>query len=472
MAQWANFPIDKALFTNADQAILSKANAAMENCYMNEAEGQSRFPGRIPFAILSGTKTYLTKFRGNLIAATDDGKIYRINQYGEAQDVTGVPIAGGMRVVFSATEDELAMAAGGPIVRLAKDKTEILSKDAPNSTHVGFLDGFLVALEPGSGRLFRSDAGQYRTWNPLNVITAEAKPDNLIALAVTPFRELLLAGEDSVEQFERIQNAESPFARRWSSGEGLLAPYTFLATDDGTFGLNPLREFVRFNQQVTVPESNTIGLSLERIDNWDEAWTAQVHIKGQKFIILQAPNATNIYGTAGVTALFDYRARRWSNLYDWNDDLGVPDRWAPWSYQALWGRHFVGVPGGVAELTPEGFQTFDVKGNRQIQRQLVRSGHVSKWGSSEIDRIRLRLRRGVGDQTPSQEARIGIRANLDNKYFTKWQFASLGRPGERHMTIEMDGWGQAETWQFEYMVTDPVPVELVEMKVHVEELEW
>lgn len=471
MAKWETFPIDRALFTNADETIISKANAALENLYQNEADGQSRFPGRIPFSVLSGTKTYLSTFRGNLIAGTDEGKIFRIAQSGAAEDVTGVPVSGGRRMVFDRTTDELLIAAGGPLIRLARDRTEILSRDAPDSTHVGYVDGYVLAIEPYSGRFFHSEAGLYRTWNPIDVLTAEAKPDPLIALVVTPFRELLLAGDESVEQFESVAG-NPPFARRWTNGDGLLAPYTMIATDDGVFGVNPQREFVRFNQQITIPEGNAIGLSLERIDNWDDAWSAQIHIKGQKFILLQAPHATNLYGSAGVTLLFDYRAGTWSNLYDWDEDSGVPLRWLPWSYETNWGRHFVGVPGGVMELTPEAFAVKGLDGSDQIQRCLVRSGHVDKFGPSDIDRVRLRLKRGTTSPASAKDSRVGIRVNRDNRGFSKWQFKSLGRYGERQLVIEFGSMGQATTWQFEIMITDPVPMEVVNLKVFIEGLAW
>jgi hypothetical protein len=438
------------------------------NCYMNAAEGQTRFPGRKPFVSgLPGTRTYLSDWRGNLIATTDTGRVYRIDQAGNREDVTGVPISGDGRHIFTKTEDELVIAAGGFPIRLGKGQTEVLSEDAPQTTHIGFVDGYLVAIEPFSGRFFHSRPGQYRQWDPLDVFTAEGKPDDLNALAVTPYRELLLAGEDSVEQFERLSTGDVPFFRRWTTGEGIFAPYTLLAIDNGTYGINLLREFVRFSQQVTRPQSEEIVFLFERVEDWSEAWAQQIHIEGQKFIVLQIPHAENIYGTSGITALFDYKNQRWSNLYDFDEDEGRPVRWAPWSYHPLWGRHFVGVAGGVEELDTE---VYDHSG--ETQRMLVRSGHVSQWGPSRIDNFRIRLRRGVGPQTPDPKAVIGFRVNKDNQGFGRWKYKSMGRPGKRDMVIELGPLGCADTWQVEYFVTDPVAVELVGAQAYVERLGW
>lgn len=477
MAEWAELPMDQELYANVDETLLSNRNAAMENVYMNPANGQSRFPGRKAFVDgLSGQRTYLHEHRGDLIAATDQGDVYRIDKAGGVQDVTGVKIGGGRRVIFDRTEEELVMAAGSKIIRLASSRSQVLSEAAPESTHVAFIDGYIIAIEPYSGRFYHCQPGQYRQWDPLDVFTAEGKPDDLNACVVTPYRELLLCGVDSIEQFERQSSANLPFARRWATGEGLYAPYTLVASDNGTYGINKLREFVRFRQQVSQPQSDEVDLVLEKIDveapedvpdAWLDAWAEQINIKGQKFIVLQIPNATNPYGTQGITALYDYRFRRWSNLYDWDDDAGVPVRWAPWSYYPMWGRHFVGIAGGVQELS---INAYDHAG--AVQRVLVRSGHVDKFGPSRFDNVRLRLKRGTTGSNAARDAQVAVRANKDNLGFGPWAYEPLGRAGDRKMVIEFGSFGEATTWQFEIAVTDAVPVEIVGIEALVSRLRW
>lgn len=466
MAQWTDLPFDEKLFQNVDETVLTKAQAALENAFVNEAGGHSRFPGSAAFANLSGTRTYLHDWRGDLVAATDEGRVYRIDEAGNATDVTGVPIKGGRRVVFTKTEDELAMAAGGPIIRLASGLTEVLSEDAPESTHVAFIGGYLVAIEPYSGRFYYSEAGLYRDWDPLDLFTAEGRPDDLIAAIVTPYDELLLAGDDSIEQFEQLTGGSVPFFRRWSNGQGVFAPYTMATTDIGTWALNKDREYMRFAGQAGRVESDDIGMVLEKIDDWREAWAARVHVKGQKFVVLQAPFATNPYGTQGVTALLDYRARRWSSLYDWDAEISAPARWRPWSYHQVWGRHFVGVPGGVEELKLDAYGA----GDGGIQRVLGRTAHIDQWGASRIDNFSLRLKRGLAGSNDNRPGKIAVRANRDNLGFGPWSYRDFGRHGDRDMTVEFGGFGMADTWQFEYSVTEAVNVEFVKARALVERL--
>ncbi|CAB4144006.1 hypothetical protein UFOVP469_5 [uncultured Caudovirales phage] len=471
MAQWAAFPWDAKMYASADETLLSRAVAAVENGYANPAGGMSRFPGLASFVNfgVGGSRTYLTEFRGNMMAATDQGRLYRVDRSGAFQDVTGVPISGGKRVVFSQTEDMLVMAAGGPILRLAGARTQQLSADAPQSTHVGFIDGYLLAIEQASGRFSYCVPGEYTVWNPASVFSANGKPDDLNALAISPFREVLLTGIDSVEQYETFASGTQPFARRWTTGTGIMAPYTLLTDETGTYGVNKRHEFARFVGQVVEDQSANIALVLEKVDDWRDAWAAECGIKGQKFILLQMPFATNAYGTQGITMLLDYRNKRWSFLYGWDDVDKRPARWPGWSVLRIWGKMYVGVAGGVAELTADSFQILG-----RPYPWLVRSAHVDKFSASRIDNCEIRIKRGVGAYESSTDImpRIGLRVNRDNLGFDQWMFEDLGRPGERDMSILFGSLGSANTWQIELAVTDNVPVEFSGMNVRVERLSW
>jgi hypothetical protein len=455
------------MYQNSNESILSKAVADVENAFANQAGGFSRFPGVVPFVDLpSAERVYLSEWRDNLIAATDAGKVYRIGKGGGVEDVTGVPLSGGKRAIFTSTEDQLVAAAGGPILNLSSDKTRLLHGNAPNSTHVVFVDGYLIAIEPYSGRFQFCDPGAYETWNPLSVFTANGKSDDLTAVVVTPFRELLMAGPDSIEQYERLPNGDQPFSRRWTTGEGVQFPYTLVADKSGTYGINGRFEFVRFYGQVSQDQGADVDLVFESIDDWTEAWASEVSVQGQKFIVLQAPFATNKHGTKGVTMLLDYRARKWSHLYGWDDDVSAPTRWPVWSLQRKWGHIYAGVEGGIARLDASSYQVLG-----KAQSFLIRSAHVSKFGPSRIDDLRIRLQRGDGPYQ-GKEPRVAIRVNRDNLGFDQWQYEPLGRHGERTMVINFGGQGDANSWQFEIRVTDDVPVEFVGMEIYVERLRW
>lgn len=459
--RWVPIPIDSKLFTNVHESVLTRAHAAVENSYVNEAGGHSRFPGLKPFASLGGkARVYMQDWKDDLIAVTNQGKVYRLDEAGNITQVLGVPVSGGKRVVFSKTENELLMCAGGPIIRYAGDKTELFSKDAPNASHVAYIDGYVVANEVDSGRFQHNTVGDLRKWDALDTFAASGLPDNINALMVTPFRELLVCGPDSIEQFERLPSGDPPFFRRWSVGEGVFAPGTLVFADNAAWAVNRKREFVRFSGQVTQPASDDVGRSLKTIDDWSDAWAEVVDAFGQKFIILQMPNATSIYDTKGVTLAFDYRSQKWLSLFGWDADSGLPTRWPGWSSFDMWGKTMVGGEGMIYELSESTFYH-----GGAVARMLGRTAPLSEMGEIRIDNVRARLRRGTGTNT--SESTFSIRVNRDSKGWSNWKRKGLGRRGEPDMFVEFGGMGAGHTWQFEWEITDDCPVELVALQAQV-----
>lgn len=464
--QWTNIDLSAKMFLNVEEAVLRKSAAALENCFINEAGGHSRFPGLKEFVTLPGNApTYLHNWSlpyGDLVGVSN-ASVYRINRAGQVNDVTGVPVSGGLRVIFDETDNELVMAAGAEIIRLAADKTEILSPDAPLSTHVGFLDGFLLAVEVHSGRFQWSNANAFRTWDALDTFSVDGKPDEINAMSISPFNEVIMSGINSVEQFERLPNGTTPFFRRWAVGEGVLAPYTLQCVDQGSYAINAQYEFVRFTGQVSQPVGDDLHWTFEKVDNWTDAWSSEIQIKGQKFILLQMPNATNAYATKGITCLFDYRQKKWYNLY--GSVAGVPVNWPGCDYAEIWGRRFVGGYGKIYEFDTD---VYDNVG--QVQRMLGRTAPFDSWGPSSVNNVRMRVKRGVGSSYDPDAAppMIALRCIRDGVRRTKWKYKSLGRPGDTYNTIQFGSMGSAmSTWQFEWMVTDPVSTEIVKLEAEV-----
>jgi hypothetical protein len=471
---WRPLPIGK-WFANASEAVLSRSSAAIENAFINEAGGLTGFWGLRRFVTLpSGGRVYLDDWKdsdGDLIAVTGQGRVFRVDKQANATDVTNVPLSGGRRPTFAKTDDQMLIAAGGPILAYAGKETQPLSSEAPDSTHVGYLDGFTIAIEPRSGRFFHTQAGVSTSWDPLDVFTADGKPDDLNALVVTPFRELLLCGVDSIEQFERLPSGDRPFARRWATGEGVYAPYTLITDiDAGTWGINRKREFVRMSGQTSRPVSDDIGRAIA-VDadgaplDYTDAWGAPILAFGQKFLLLQLPEARTPYGTKGLTLLFDYRVGRWYALYGWDNDLGLPARWPGWSVHSCWGRTFVGGEGIIFELIRTAHDN-----DGSPRRTLLRSAHYPalEFGGkvARIDNIRARLKRGAAAQN-SVTPVCGIRLLKDGRKPTKWARRSLGRSGETGFFVEFGSFGECESFQVEFVATDAAELELVSLEADI-----
>ncbi|RUV65233.1 MAG: hypothetical protein E5X35_11460 [Mesorhizobium sp.] len=467
MEDWTPLPIDKPVYANADPDSVIGYQTAMENGFLNDQGVQVRFPGFIDFAELGDNgRVYLNDLNGDLIASTSKGAVYRINRAGTVFRIPGVPVSGGRRTIFSKTDRELDMAAGGPIIRLRTDKAELLSVNAPLASHVGWLDNFTIAAEVNSGRFYHSGAGTPDQWDPLDTFAADGSADNINAMIVTPFREIMLSGSASIEQFERNPGADVPFFRRWSIGEGVSLPYAMIFADNAVWTMNSQTELVRFSGQISEVVSSAIGLLLEQIDDWTDAWIGgfpdkPMHVLGQKFLLMQAPKATNPYGTKGMTFLFDYKNKRWSNLYGWDDLTGTPIRWPGWSHWRLWDRIFIGGEGRIYELKTD---TFSHAG--ATQRWLIRTSHMVSGNQVQVKGLRLQLKRGIGSNT--FDPQISVRCSRDGKPFGTRIRRGLGKAGHRVQTIEFGAYGVGSTFQFEITCSSDCDVQLIGAGVKTE----
>lgn len=467
MPRWRDIDLGNKVFQNLPETALTEATAVLENGWINEARGHNRFPGLEQIVTFPDDgNVYLSDLDGDLIAATTSGRVYRVDRTLEFNDVTGVPLSGGRPVVFTKTEDELILAAGGPMLRLRKTLTELLAAETEPTTHVAFIDGYVVYIEKGSARFFHSDPGQTRTFPALNVFAAESKQDLLNAVVVTPYRELLLCGEESIEQWERLPQGTVPFGRRWTTGDGLLEPYSLITANNGNYGLNENLEFVRFSGQVSQPISEDFRAVVEGIDETSFCWGSELFIQGQAFLLWQFPNATNVYGTTGITLIYEYRTGRWYYLYGWDAERGVPDRWPGYSIHKQWGRTFIGLKGGVGELKTDAYSVLG-----SPQRMLYRSAPISSWGESSIYELEMRAVRRA-KSVEEKPAKIRLRAHKENGVPTKWIERTLG---QGHSTspviINFGELGNSNIWQFEYEITDPGNINISGLRALVQSIQ-
>ena len=462
MPRWVDVPLHGELNKNVDGIALTSNAAAIENAFVNEMKALSRFPQLTTFATLTPQKpVYLREWRGDMYAVCG-GRVYSVDMDGTVADLTGAAVEGGKRVIFTETEDELVMAAGRQPIKLRGELTEILSEQAPESTHVQWASSYLLALEKDSGRFRYSDASSfYTTWNDLSVLSAEGKPDNLVALLVTDFGELLLAGKESIEQHNPSPSGDQPFYRQWMLGNGVYAPYTFISANNMVWGVDSKKEFLAYSTQVGNTSSSNIQSKLEQIDDWTDAWAMELPVAGHRFIVLQMPFATNDYGTKGVTYLYNYKMRKWAELFGWNEELKLPQRWDGWSYTEIGNRKFVGGNGRIYEL---GGYSGD-----NTQKMVWRSGHIKAGSGNQfsIEKMRLFCKRGdelLGDSP----AAISVKVNKNNRGFGRWLRRNLGEVGKSNAPLDFGNMGVATSFQIEIEVTDPAQVEIAGLQLYID----
>lgn len=454
MPDFTPIPLTSKLFLNLPETSLQTAFGALENGFCNEAGGISRFPGLEVFSTFGAGELHLFPWRGNILAIDRSaGRLYEVGRNGGYTDRTGTPLSGGLRPTFANAGNICCFAAGREIISHDGVTTKVLSDNAPLASHVQFIDGYLVAPDVGTNQWRHSNANGFTVWEDLSAYLASSLPDEILGLFVTPLRQIMVPGADSVEQFERLQTGSEPFYRRFSVGQGVRAPYTMCWADNAFWAVNQFYELARYVGQSNQGVSDDINRPLQKLDNWTDAWAVEIIVAGQKYILLQIPYATNAYGTKGVTFAFDYRQSKWCQLFGWDQGRAAPSRWPGYSVLPMWDGVYVGGRGKIYRFTEGSHWHGD-----DLARFMLRTAHFSKQGETEIQEMKMSLRRGVGSNTTNPKIRI--RALRDNERFTNWIEKDLGSAGDRHMTLMWGGMGIAETWQFEIQVTDNCAVEL------------
>jgi hypothetical protein len=466
-SKWVDLGLDKKLFKNLDENALTSTYGALENCYVTEAGGLSKFPGLVLLCDLGGAADqHLSNFNDDLISVGTDGRVFRIDFDGNFTQMPGVPVLGGGRTSFGRTRDGLMMAAGQQIVKFDGVKNTVLSKDAPLSAYVGYIDGYVVAVEKGSGRFQYSDLDVFSSWPGLNTFGVNSSPDDIGSMLITPFLEMLFSSANSIEQYERNIGGTVPFFRRWAVGTGVSEPDTLCFADNAIWGLNSQKQFVRIAGQAQQTISDDIQseiehrFSLEKLGDLHKSWATALYIKGQKFILFQSPNMTNVYGTKGFTGVFDIRRGSWFEVFGWNDQLGVPDLWPGRSIFSFYNKTLVGGQGKIYILDP----TVN-NNNGAVQRAYARTAHFDSFGTININKVRMTIDGGVGSYTKNPQ--IMFRSNPDHKGFGNMQVRDLGYTGQQSQIIEFGAQGIGTSWQFEWSVTDDCQFDLRRIQMDV-----
>jgi hypothetical protein len=283
-------------------------------------------------------------------------------------------------------------------------------------------------------------------------------------MLITPFNQVILSSVTSLEQWELNPGALEAFYQRWSMGGGISEPGTLCFADNACWGLNEKHEFTRMSGQIIQSVGDDIEMEIENryalgnLESLSKAWAAPCYIKGQKFIIFQSPEATNVYGTKGFTAVFDIRRGQFIEIYGWDPNSGVPDLWPGRSVFQMWGKTFVGGTGKIYQLDPAAYQN-----DGQVQRAYLRSAIFNSAGTLRVNGIKLTMKRGTGTYTT--DPYIMLRSNPDNKGWSNWQKRELGKTGAAQISVEFGEQGVADGWQFEIAMTDNAPFELRQMQL-------
>lgn len=187
---------------------------------------------------------------------------------------------------------------------------QITDPDFAGAVTVAFLDEYFVFNEPNSQRIWTTSLLDGLSVDPLDFASAEASPDQAIALIVA-HRELWVFGQDSTEIYYDAGLPDFPLAPVQGAVNevGCIAPYTVAKMDNGVYwlGCDDRGQGIVYRAQ---------GYQAQRVSTHAIEWQIQQSTDlsgssaytyqqdGHSFYVLNVP-------TIGKTWVYDVATRLW-----------------------------------------------------------------------------------------------------------------------------------------------------------------
>jgi hypothetical protein len=180
---------------------------------------------------------------------------------------------------------------------------QITAPFTDGSRSVIYQDGYFLADQAGSQKIWQSNINDVFTWDGLNFSSADAAPDNVIALLEFQ-RQVFIIGEASIEvwvnagaQGFAFQRLTGPFIE-----QGCVAPASAVATDSGIvwLGRNELGQGSVWFCSAYSPEkisTHAIERTIQSYPTITDAVGYAYESNGHSFYVLNFPsgNATWVY---------------------------------------------------------------------------------------------------------------------------------------------------------------------------------
>lgn len=468
-------PITGDAYKNIEQIGLTRTSPRLFDGYVTEPpENEDRSitvkrPGLTEFSDLGTGKPVDGLYwwtRAGVIIATSGNSVFSVDEAGTETDITGDALSGLGRPAFTDNGDTLIIADTG--LRLLSyvvggSTMFIPGVNVPaDITHLGYLDGYILATGDESDNFYWSDLDEPLVWSAISFGAAEGSPDFIRAMNIA-WREIVLIGDKTVEVW--YNDGSGPFARREGSytERGIGARHTLIAADNTWFWLDNFRRVVRLDGPTPKIVSTPFDKVLANMTRIDDAFSTLLEVDGRNFILFTFP-------TAKQTFVYDYARRRWAEWSYWEPTLSERTRYRGNSgaYAEPWGKWLVGdmANGKVYHVDPA---AYDDDGD--LIRFERRTGHISHdmLKRKRSNELTIQVKRGTGNSTVT-DPQLMLKWRNENGSWSNEHWTSLGKVGDNEFIARFHRLGIYRSRQYSIVHTDPSPLALVSAEEDVEAL--
>lgn len=330
--------------------------------------------------------------------------------------------------------------------------TEIADADFPASpVQVVYLNFFFIVFDRDTQKFYASDSLDGTAWQSLRFASAEAVPDDVVAISATR-QDLILIGERSTEFWTYTGNVDFEF-ERFQNGviaSGCEAGFSVVTVDNGLLYLENTRDggrrFVRPGGGVAALVSpNWLNVLLDRMTTVSDCFGYAFKYRGHEFAVFQFPSADE-------TFVYDASTRQWARWTYFED--GKHKRFLVDAHAYLNGKHY-GVDrrnGNIVQLEGD----YDSDAGADIRMEWI-AGHVQAEGR-RVKHSAYQLQMAEGAQTLGGDLPYVMLQWSDDGGHT-WSnehWRSMGARGKYGHRIRWTRLGMARDRVYRHAITAPV----------------
>lgn len=351
---------------------------------------------------------------------------------------------------------------------LATDTLTTLPLTGPQTWgRLGYIDGRILTVEPGTRLFWYTDIFAATTWPALNFYSAEGKPDILVTL-MTDHREVYLVGSQTVEVWMSTGDSLSPFARNSATfiEQGGEAPMALAAANNTLYwlggssrGEGPIWRLEGFTPRRV--STAAIETAMGRMSTVGDCIAFPVSYGGHSWVGWHFP-------AGNETWLYDTNLDAWTELTDLEDD-GSFSAFRAYAHAYSAGEHVWGdrVTGQCYRWDP----TWHGYGDRPIVGERICMHLRSDQQRIRYHAFELVMQTGVGldgGVVPGSDPQVMLSYSDDQGHsWSQGRWRSAGKRGAAAQQVIWRQLGQSRQRAFRVRITDPVCTAILGARVEV-----
>jgi hypothetical protein len=332
-----------------------------------------------------------------------------------------------------------------------------------NSTHVAYLDSYMLANVAGTNQFRYSDVLDPTTWGGTSVFSAAGSNDTIVALHVLN-RRIYLFGEESIEIWEN--DGISPFSRVGGGfiETGTVSPYSVIIAAQSLFWLDRARRFSTFSGSNIQNIPSPYDVDLHKMPTVSDCRASTFDLFGSTIVVWDFPSAQRTF----CLALHGESEFRWFEIGRFQGDRYTGMREHLFTYLPEYGVTLcISKDQSKIHMLSPASRAMGADSNPM--RCSVATGPLDfgTLAMKRMNRLRIRVKRGYGG---SSAAQMMVRWKDDNSGPWVERRVDLGATGQTDIPVQMLRLGGFRTRQFEFAVTDSVPFSIAVAEAEIDVL--